>query len=90
MCFAKRYAVVELKYVPRKTFVVPINWIKDYSAVHGSTYEFYCYISTNLKDEPDFVAKYYMKFNGTPGRFKVFVLTTTGQCYMFLVTFLAQ
>lgn len=78
------FAVVELKYMPKKTFIVPITWIKNYVAKHLPTVEFYCYISTNLKDDPNFQAKYYVKFTGTAGLFKVFILTVTGWLYLFL------
>lgn len=73
-----RCAVVELKYMPKKTFIVPINWIKNYIPTHLPTVPFLCYISTNLKDDPNFRAKYYKKFNGTAGLFKVFILTVKG------------
>lgn len=72
------FAVVELKYMPKKTFIVRISWIKNYVRNHSPVQEFYCYISTDLAEDPDFSSKYYLKFNGTPGLFKVFVHITTG------------
>lgn len=72
------FAVVELKYVKKRTFIVPISWIKNYKINHSLTQEFYCYISTDLKDDPNFEIKYLLKFNGNAGLFKVFVLTVTG------------
>ncbi len=81
------YAVVEPKYMPKKSFIVRISWIKNYVPTYLPTVEFYCYISTDLNDDPNFRAKYYMKFNGTPGLFKVFILTVKGWCYPVFIYF---
>lgn len=72
------FAVVELKYMPKKTFVVPLAWVKNYIRGHLPTAEFFCYISSDLKESANFEAKYFIKYTGIAGLFKVFVLFITG------------
>lgn len=74
-----KFAVVELKYKPGKTFVVPINWIKKFNQKFKQTQAFLCYISSNFSDEPNFDVGYGKDFNGSAGTFKIFVLKVAGR-----------
>lgn len=76
-----KFAVVELKYVPGKTYIVPINWIKKFNLKFKKTESFLCFISLTISDEPDFDADHKREFNGSAGTYKVFVLTVTGSVY---------
>lgn len=73
-----KFAIVEPKYMPKKFVIVPIANVKNYKAKYSPVEEFYCYISNDLSDEPNFEATYKEKIDGEPGRFKVFIRKVTG------------
>lgn len=76
-----KFAVVELKYVPGKTYIVPINWIKKFNKKFKQTESLLCYISLNISDEPNFDVDYYKEeLKCAAGMFKVFVLKVTSEC----------
>lgn len=72
------FAIVELKYVEKGMYIVPIGNIKS-SKPKVSTDPYFCYISADLTEEPNFDAKYYEKFEGSPGVFKVFIRKITSK-----------
>lgn len=81
-----KFAVVELKYVQGKTYIVPISWIRKFKQKFSRTESFLCYISVTISDVPDFEAEYRKEeFNGTAGIYKVFVLKVTSKCLCFLL-----
>lgn len=73
------YAIVELKYVEKRMFIVSVDNIQSSKPKVSSADPYFCYISTDLTDEPDFDAKYFEKFDGTPGVFKVFIRKMTSK-----------
>lgn len=76
------FALVELKYVEKGMYIVPITNIQSSKPKVSAIDPYFCYISTNLTDEPDFDAKYYEKFDGTAGIFKVFIRKITSEIFL--------
>lgn len=67
------FAVVELKYQEKKTFTVAVECIQNFQPKASAVESYFCYISTDITEEPDFNAKYMKTFDGQPGLFKVFI-----------------
>lgn len=73
-----KFAIVELKYEEKKTFIVRLKWIKAMKPKPSAVDLHFCYISTDLTAEPNFGAKYLKTFDGESGYFKVFIRKITG------------
>lgn len=78
-------AVVELKYVPKKFFIVRTDYLKDFKGKYSSFESVLCYVSNDLSDEPNFVAKYSEKYDVEPGVYKVFIKKITGNKYFLML-----
>lgn len=70
-----QFAIVELKYVPKKFFIVQTDRIKDFKKKNSVADSYLCYISTDWSEEPNFLANYSQKYDGVSG---VFIRKITG------------
>lgn len=79
------FVIVELKYVEKRMFIVPIKNIQSSKPKASAVDAYFCYISMDLTEEPNFNAKYCEKFDGSPGLFRVFIKKITSEMLLHLI-----